>query len=233
MQQRRGKFVLDRQLLHIYFANKKKFTKFEALIYLISEAAYEDHPTDYNGNLIQIKRGEFPKTILGLVEIFGWSDGKVQRFLNKLKDIGFITTSSDKGFNIITICNYDEMQKFEKTKATQTTIPKTVVKTTDPTTNRTKKQNNKNNSLPNFQMLEWHLKLERLMGDIHFKQWAIPSTFMNGTVYFDDQLKLDWCKNHYHKQFETALDMVGEKLKGFAIRKAVYNTFNQAGGVSK
>ncbi len=106
-------------------------------------------------------------------------------------------------------------------------------KTTPVRANRTNKLKKQNKPLSNFQILEWHLKLESLMGDIHFKQWAIPSTFMNGTVYFDDQLKLDWCKNHYHKQFETALDMVGEKLKGFAIRKAVYNTFNQAGGCFK
>ena len=125
------------------------YTRREAWVWLIEDAAWEDHDVPYKGKKILIKRGDVPTTMRDLMAKWRWSQGKVQRFLDDLEGAAMIVKKTDTGFCIISICNYDAYQNPKNLTDTQTDT-QTDTKTDTQTDTSIKKENNlkKENKLP-------------------------------------------------------------------------------------
>lgn len=113
----KGKFVSDRYEANYFLQMNKrrkdiKMCYYGAWHWLLSEAAFKMHIQPYKGESIVIKRGEVPTSSRRMQEAFNWDSGRVKRFLDELEKVGKIKVRTKTPFTIITICNYDKIQKF-------------------------------------------------------------------------------------------------------------------------
>jgi predicted transcriptional regulator len=65
---------------------ERPFDRARALVDLILLANHHDGYIRIRGNKIEIKRGQVGYSMLALVERWGWSRGRVERFLNELEE---------------------------------------------------------------------------------------------------------------------------------------------------
>jgi len=86
-------------------------TPFEAWLWLIKEARFEmgQQKLLLGGKLVTWGRGQLPGSVRYLADQWGWTLGKVQRFISRLEAEGMITKEVDNtsGQTIITLSNYD------------------------------------------------------------------------------------------------------------------------------
>ena len=109
-----GLINIDRGLLNHRIFKPKKFSKAEAWIWLLCEARWKDWREDIGGKTVTINRGQVPHSLRFMATAWGWSKGGTERFLNRLKIEAMIGTISIGGQNVITICNYNTYQSYEK-----------------------------------------------------------------------------------------------------------------------
>lgn len=116
----RGVFAVDRGVWdHPMFASKDAFSKREAWMWLISEAAWKAHRRRIAGVMVDLTRGQVCHSLRHLADCWGWSVKRVRGFLEALTDDHMIATASDTGITIITICKYNEYQRVSLPKGTQ------------------------------------------------------------------------------------------------------------------
>ena len=121
MSERRGVFAVDRGIWdHPMFASREAFSKREAWMWLISEAAWKSRRRRIAGVTVDLARGQVSHSLRHLAECWGWSVKRVRGFLDALKEDAMIATSSDTGITVITICKYNEYQRVSLPKGTDT-----------------------------------------------------------------------------------------------------------------
>ena len=84
-------------------------------VYLVFKANHFDKKTIFNGQVLDIKRGQLVVGRNSLSEKTGLSSSKIYRYLNTLENIQFLNKSPNNRFTIITICNYGKYQDSETT----------------------------------------------------------------------------------------------------------------------
>lgn len=102
---------INRQIFKHYLWNEKRsYSRFEAWLYLLKEARFENSKILDGGHLVEVKRGQIYVSIRFLSKAFGWTKKKIEVFLTLLESDNMIKKESDKGTgqSILTICNYDE-----------------------------------------------------------------------------------------------------------------------------
>jgi len=92
---------------HKFFLEKRVYSRFEAWIYFILQANHADKKILFNGNIIVVKRGSFITSKRKLCELFGWSNTKLDKFMEVLEFEEMITQKSDTKKTTITLVNYD------------------------------------------------------------------------------------------------------------------------------
>jgi|GEM_PF-1260082 len=92
------------------FDDKAPFTRREAWIWLIAEAAWKDRKVSRDGKLIELQRGQLAHSVRFLAEAWGWGKNKVHTFLGLLKKRGNVRYDTGTGVSVITICKYDDFQ---------------------------------------------------------------------------------------------------------------------------
>jgi len=108
----RGVFAVDRGIWdHDLFADDEPFSRREAWLWLISEAAWKPHRRRVAGRAIEVNRGQVVASLRFLAGKWRWSEPRVRRFIDTLKNDSMIVVSADAGVNVITICKYDEYQR--------------------------------------------------------------------------------------------------------------------------
>lgn len=119
---REGYFLLHRKIFDNPILNVKPFCKGFAWVNIIGLANHKEGVVQVkNGTLIKIKRGECGYSEKALADLFGWSRGKVRRFLEHLKNEGMIQLKSVENRNIIRILKYEPYQTVhQKNKKTDT-----------------------------------------------------------------------------------------------------------------
>lgn len=106
----RGYLKLHRRIFdHKFWTKSRVFSEFEAWLDLLQQARFEEtDTTQYVGDrLVTYGRGQLPASRSFLVKRWGWGDGKVRNFLNRLKADRSITSQMVNGITVITICKYD------------------------------------------------------------------------------------------------------------------------------
>lgn len=221
-----GKFVSDRKLAHLLHREDQQMCDFGAWHWMLSQAAFKEHQLNYKGRIITYKKGEIPLRYEDFAKAFKWSVGRVQNFFKNLKRAGFINTSSDMGFLIVTICNYEEIQSFKYDENITTDI-ETDIKAD---TNRTKNNKRKNTGSaplasmqaePEKDIPRWKLIVRKEIGPAAYKSWIDCLNYQNGIVECPSQFVLNWCSTNYKRTIQDALNASGKDFKGFEIDNVI------------
>ncbi len=161
-----GFIILDRDMFEDeIWTDIKIKSNFEALVDLIRMANYsEPKIIPLRGRQVIVGRGQLAYSQDTLAKRWGWSRGKVLRYLSVLETGQYIVQQKSKLITLITIVNYD---KFKQDGTTLNTTHSTTLDTTvGTTTKKDKKEKTKNISL----CLEKTLKERK----IEFRNTIIP-----------------------------------------------------------
>ncbi|RAI26974.1 hypothetical protein CH340_24785, partial [Rhodoplanes serenus] len=108
----RGVFAIDRGVWdHPMLKSRDPFSRREAWMWLISEAAWKPRVVMIEGRRIALERGQLVHSIRFMAEKWGWPKSNVARFLEALKTETMIGTESGTGVTVITISKYNEYQR--------------------------------------------------------------------------------------------------------------------------
>lgn len=143
-----GYIKLHRSILDNTIFKCKPFSKGQAWITLL---LLTNHKEGYinvkNGELIKIERGECGYSELALADLFGWSRGKVKRFLELLKSEKMIHQKTVANRTIISIINYDNYQNDTVNSTVNSTVNgHLTVHQTDINNNDNNEKNDKNDN---------------------------------------------------------------------------------------
>ena len=111
-----GWICVHRKIQDNIIWDDKPFSRGQAWVDLLLLANHEDKQILFDGNVIDIKRGEKITSLRKLSERWGWSITKVKKFLNLLSDEKMISYKSDSKKTVYNIVNYEVYQDNENTK---------------------------------------------------------------------------------------------------------------------
>ncbi len=130
-----GWVSIHRKILNNILWQDKPFSKGQAWVDLLLITNHKKGLLKVkNGLTVEIQRGECGYSEVALAERWGWSRGKVRRFIHYLKCEKMIQQKNTENRLIIVVCNYDQFQ------TTHQTIHQTVQQTD--TNNNDNKDNN-------------------------------------------------------------------------------------------
>ena len=115
-----GWVKLDRQIFDHWIWQEKPFSVGQAWVDLILLASYEDGVQYYRGELFERKRGEVCASLKWLADRWGWSIGKVSRFLNVLQKDKMVKQKRNAHGTTLSIENYTLFQDRRNPNETQT-----------------------------------------------------------------------------------------------------------------
>jgi len=106
---------------HHLWCEEREYSRFEAWLYLLKEARFEDTKLLDKGKLVLIKRGQVYASMRFLATAFGWSTKKVGNFLQMLETDKMISreTVKETGQTMLNICNYDKYNMVKSEEETQ------------------------------------------------------------------------------------------------------------------
>lgn len=86
------------------------FSKRDAFVWLIEEAAYRPAQIHAATGTIDLKRGQLSHSLRFMAKAWRWDEAKVRRFLTSLVKSEIIDAAIDAGQTVVTIRNYDKYQ---------------------------------------------------------------------------------------------------------------------------
>ena len=104
MQQ--GWITLNRSLVDHWLHKDKPFCRFGAWVDLLLMANHEERKLSVGGSLIVIERGQLFTSSVSLSERWGWSRGKIERFLECLERDQMVTRKRTANGQLLTLVNY-------------------------------------------------------------------------------------------------------------------------------
>lgn len=111
----KGWIKLHRQLQESPFWYGSKFTKGQAWVDLLLSANHSEKKILFNGEMVEIKRGQYLTSMVKLAEKWQWNRKTVSAFLSVLQKEGMIIKVSDNTKTLITIENYEVYQCSDET----------------------------------------------------------------------------------------------------------------------
>jgi hypothetical protein len=108
----RGVFAVDRGIWdHDVLSENQPFSRREAWLWLLSEAAWKPHKRRIIGRTIELGRGQYAGSLRFIASKWQWTEARVRRFLAVLTSSEMIDASTDAGVTVITVCKYEEYQR--------------------------------------------------------------------------------------------------------------------------
>jgi hypothetical protein len=108
----RGVFAVDRAIWdHDYLVDSTPFSRREAWLWLVSEAAWKPHRRRVAGRAFNLERGQVVASNRFIAGKWRWTEARVRRFLSGLKTEGMVDAKTDAGVTVLTIRNYDAYQR--------------------------------------------------------------------------------------------------------------------------
>jgi len=105
-----GNYVMARGWMDHDIFEGEPYSKRDAWIWMIENAVWKDKVINIKGKPVKLKRGQLSFSVRFMEKKFNWKSGRVQRFLEALKNRYMIATENTTGQLIITICNYSNYQ---------------------------------------------------------------------------------------------------------------------------
>ncbi|GLQ39759.1 hypothetical protein GCM10007908_33790 [Rhizobium albus] len=106
-----GVFAVARNIFEHPLFEDEAFTQREAWIWLIREAAWKDRRVRVGRKVCDLKRGQLATSMRFMADRWKWSEARVRRFINRLKNDAMVEVVSDALATQITICKYDIYQR--------------------------------------------------------------------------------------------------------------------------
>ena len=139
-----GWISLHRKILkNPILKRNKQYSNFEAWVWLLLRANYDDAKVVIGGTLYRLKEGQMITSLKKLQLQFGWGNSRLNTFLKLLKDDGMIVYKSNTQLTQITILNYSELQGFQTANKSQPTHKQTATKSQPNTNNKNINKENK------------------------------------------------------------------------------------------
>jgi hypothetical protein len=110
-----GWIRLHRQITENYLWRELPFDRKSAWIDLLLIASHRDGHIRVRGIKVEVKRGQVGYSVLTLAARWGWSRGKVTRFLMELQNEQQIKQQSNNITSLITIVNFELYQSDDTT----------------------------------------------------------------------------------------------------------------------
>jgi hypothetical protein len=108
----RGVFAVDRGIWsHPLLDRGEPFTRREAWLWLVSEAAWKPHQHRVGGRTIEVGRGQVVHSLRFMAAAWRWPEPNVRRLIRSLVSDAMVDAATDAGITIITICNYNKYQR--------------------------------------------------------------------------------------------------------------------------
>lgn len=156
----KGWISIHRKIEDDWLWNDKPFSKGQAWIDLLLIVNHEDKKILFNGDLIEVKRGQRITSIKKLCERWGWSNTKVKNFLNLLvKDNKIKLEITPRKTSALTIVNYSKYQDANVSKNVTETSETTQRSVTE--TSRSHINNNDNNENNEIIMIDKEKLLQK------------------------------------------------------------------------
>lgn len=137
----KGWIKLHRKLQECWIWDERPFDKARAWIDLLLLANHSEKKILFNGNVIDVKKGQYLTSIRKLAERWGWSYDKVTRFIKLLVAEDMLQKESDSSRTLLTIINYEVYQDVpnadECSDGTTITEPTEHYQVNPPNTDRT------------------------------------------------------------------------------------------------
>lgn len=115
----KGYFMIDRGLLeHFIWTEDKPFSRGQAWVDLIGRANWKATERWSGAELVKVKRGQLLTSEGALAERWGWSRGKVRRYLDALEKAEMIVKNSTAKGTAIFLENYAKYQSPRPTDGT-------------------------------------------------------------------------------------------------------------------
>ena len=139
-----GWISLHRKILkNAILKRNKQYSNFEAWVWLLLRANYDDAKVVIGGTIYRLKEGQMITSLKKLQLQFGWGNSRLNTFLKLLKDDGMIEYKSNTQLTQITILNYSELQGFQTANKSQPTHKQTATKLPPNTNNKNINKENK------------------------------------------------------------------------------------------
>lgn len=117
----RGVFALARGIFDHPVFKPEPFTEVQAWVWLIENAVWQDTRVRAGKAVLDLKRGQLAYATRFLATKWRWkSEGRVRRFLDRLKNEAMIEVLTTHEATRITICNYDKWQFGRRTDVSET-----------------------------------------------------------------------------------------------------------------
>ena len=123
-----GFFIIFRELFNDPLWLNGSPTMKLLIIYLMGKANHEPNQWIWGGNKFEIKRGQMVTSLDNLKKGIGKgvTIQNIRTALNNLEKYGFLTNQSTKTGRLITIVNYDELQRIDN-KTNKATIKGVII----------------------------------------------------------------------------------------------------------
>lgn len=117
----KGWIKLHRRILECDFwiDAEESYDRRSAWIDLLLLANHRDKKIVFNGNVIEVKRGQYLTSVRKLAERWGWGKDKTLKFLRVLEEFQMVDRESDNFRTLLTIVNYEVYQGDADTEQTQ------------------------------------------------------------------------------------------------------------------
>jgi hypothetical protein len=86
------------------------FSKRDAFVWLIEEAAYSQRRVPMPSGEVVLARGQVGHSYRFMAKAWRWEESKVRRFIASLQKAEIIDAATAAGQTVITVCNYDKYQ---------------------------------------------------------------------------------------------------------------------------
>lgn len=169
MQQ--GWLKIHRKILDNFLWEDRPFSRGQAWIDLILIANHEDKTTIFNGNVVEIKRGQKMTSLRKLSDRWGWSITKTKKFLEVLQSEKMLTYKSNSKntvYAIVNFNNYQEKQEYKNnTEITQKENRKKTEKNQKETNKNDKNDKNDKNIFNNLSNDKLFVPLLQRWNELH------------------------------------------------------------------
>lgn len=105
-----GFIKISRALQSNWLWDEKPYSKGQAWIDMLLRANWKDSKIQCSGTIINVERGQLLKSEVALAKEWGWSRGRVRRFINVLKTEQMIVQQTVQGISVFSICNFEKYQ---------------------------------------------------------------------------------------------------------------------------
>jgi len=125
----KGYIGLFRSIQDHWLWDDKPVSRGQAWVDMLLWASHKDRETPVTDGFVQIKTGQFIRTLRQMGEAWGWSTSKVQRFLSMLQEANMVRLENDTRTTHVSILKYETYRELTMSGETRTRQSRNKVET--------------------------------------------------------------------------------------------------------